>query len=87
MRFRPLSFLVVGFSLLLASCVATTPKPAENEPPKGSLTRTFQLVDEAGRMSGTLVLQPMGRAELRDADGRLIGVFSADKGFTPEQRY
>lgn len=87
MHFRSLPFLALGVSLFLAGCVATTPTPEESGPQKGSLTRTYQLVDEMGRMSGTLVLQPMGRAELRDADGRLIGVFSADQGFTPEQRY
>jgi hypothetical protein len=43
---------------------------------KGSLNRIFKLVDESGRESGTLVLTPMGGAELRDPDGNVIGSFA-----------
>ena len=50
-------------------------QPAEE---KGSLSRTYKLVDEQGHNSGTLTLDPIGGAELRDADGTLI------KKFTPQ---
>jgi len=69
-------------ALTLVGC-AMQP-PADPEAPRGSLTKSYKLVDEMGRESGTLVLQPMGRAELRDADGKLIGVFSAEQGFSPD---
>ena len=53
---------------------------------KGSLTRTFKLVDEKGRKSGTLTLDPFGRAELRDADGKLIGKFTPERPSEPQPR-
>jgi len=78
--------IFVSSSLVLSGCATMNNTAAQPEPERGSLTRTYKLIDEMGRTSGTLVLQPMGRAELRDADGRLIGVFSAEQGFTPEAR-
>ena len=38
-----------------------------------SLSRNFKLVDEQGRKAGTLTLDAMGGAEIRDVDGKLIG--------------
>lgn len=43
---------------------------------KGSLSRTFTLVDEQERKSGTLIMHPSGGAELRDENGQVIGKFS-----------
>lgn len=82
---RKFTLLLAAFacSLFLVGCGAMSGS-SSNEPPRGSLTKTYQLLDEDGRMSGTLVLQPMGRAELRDSDGKLIGVFSAEQGFNPQ---
>lgn len=83
MRAIALQLAAFACTLTLVGCAQP---PADTEVPRGSLTKSYKLVDEMGRESGTLVLQPMGRAELRDADGKLIGVFSADQGFTPENR-
>ncbi len=41
--------------------------------------RTFKLVDDQGRESGTLILNPQGGAELRDSDGKVIGTFSSQQ--------
>lgn len=83
MRAITLFLTALTCSLTLAGCGAMNTS-TETEAPKGSLTKSYQLIDDLGRISGTLVLQPMGRAELRDADGKIIGAFSADKGFSPE---
>ena len=84
MRAIILQLAVLACTMTLIGC-AMQPT-ATPEVPKGSLTKSYKLVDEMGRESGTLVLQPMGRAELRDADGKLIGVFSAEQGFSPDAK-
>jgi hypothetical protein len=58
-------------------------KEADSEQ-KGSLSRTFFLVDEQGRKSGTLVMHPSGNAELRDENDQVIGKFTFS-GTTAEQ--
>jgi hypothetical protein len=42
---------------------------------KGSLSRTFTVVDEQGRNAGTLILDFSGGAVLQDANGKVIGTF------------
>lgn len=42
---------------------------------KGSLSRTFTLVDELGRNCGTLTIDPLKGAILRDENGSVIGKF------------
>lgn len=67
--------LIVSVALLsLVGCGGSSTKSAE--PEKGSLMRTFKLIDEQGRESGALTLDPQGGAELRDADGKLIKSFN-----------
>jgi len=66
------SFVALVFTLV--GCGGGTSK-AEKEA-TGSLLRTFTLVDEQGRKAGTLTLNPLGGAELRDSDGRVIGTFA-----------
>ena len=85
MRTRLLVFIGLGL-LSLSGCAAMQAADTA-EPSRGSLTKTYRLIDEDDRVSGTLVLHPMGKAELRDADGRLLGVFTAEQGYVPEQRY
>lgn len=66
------SLLVLSFSLY--GCGGGSAK-AEKEA-TGSLLRSYTLVDDQGRKSGTLTLNPLGGAELRDADGKVIGTFA-----------
>ena len=42
---------------------------------KGSMSRTFKLLDEQGREAGTLTVHPFGGAVLRDADGTVLKEF------------
>lgn len=56
------------------------PEPVTEQ--KGSLSRTFTLVDEQGRKSGTLTLDPVSGATLRDENGNIVGKFKAES--TPE---
>lgn len=85
MRAIVLQLAALACTLTLVGCALNQPTDAEIQ--KGSLTKSYKLVDDMGRESGTLVLQPMGRAELRDADGKLIGVFSAEQGFSPDYNH
>ena len=77
MRFFILILIVSLTSLSLVGCGGSSTKSAE--PEKGSLLRTFSLVDDQGRVSGTLTLNPQGGAELRDIDGKVIGSFSSQQ--------
>ncbi len=61
----------IGMILVLGGCASSGSKSAE--PQIGSLVRTFTLMDEQGLKAGTLVINPLGGAELRDANGNLIG--------------
>lgn len=61
----------IGMILILGGCASSASKSAE--PQTGSLIRTYTLVNEQGQNSGTLVINPLGGAELRDASGNLIG--------------
>lgn len=82
MRLSVMILVVLFVSLSLAGCGGSSKSV---EPEKGSLLRTFKLVDEQGRESGTLVLNPQGGAELRDTDGKVIGSFSSsDKAVAQE---
>ena len=67
-----LAAFALGFALV--ACGGGKQKKAEE---KGTLSRTYKLVDEQGRNSGTLTLDPTGGAELRDADGNLVKKFSS----------
>ncbi|MCP4338748.1 MAG: hypothetical protein GY799_07630 [Desulfobulbaceae bacterium] len=73
MRLSVLILVVLFVSLSLVACGG---KSKSTEPEKGSLMRTFNLIDDQGRESGTLVLNPQGGAELRDTDGKVIGSFA-----------
>nr|WP_320017511.1 hypothetical protein [uncultured Desulfobacter sp.] len=65
--------IVLFVSLSIAGCGGKAKEPEVVE--KGTLNRTFKLIDDSGRESGTLTLNAVGGAELRDADGNLIGTF------------
>lgn len=73
MRFSALIMVVLFMSLTLGGCGW---KSTPAEPEKGSLMRTFKLIDDQGRESGSLVLNPQGGAELLDSDGKTIGSFA-----------
>lgn len=77
MRFFILILIVSLTSLSLVGCGGSSTKSAE--PEKGSLLRTFSLIDDQGRESGTLTLNPQGGAELRDIDGKVIGSFGSQQ--------
>ena len=83
-RHKKLGGIVAGLviGLMLAGCAGSSKKDAQ--PPKetaseqkGSLSRTFTLVDEQGRQAGQLVLDPFGGAIIHDANGKVIGQFRA----------
>jgi hypothetical protein len=68
------------FGLIMVGCGGFMNKkeqPAEKTAAeqKGSLTRTFTVVDDQGRNAGTLTLDFSGGAVLKDADGKVIGTF------------
>ncbi len=66
--------------LILGGCAGSSKKKAQppEEPvteQKGTLSRTFTIVDEQGRNAGTLILDFSGGAVLRDENGKVIGNF------------
>jgi hypothetical protein len=65
---------IASLSFSLYGCGGSSSK-AEKEA-TGSLLRSYTLVDDQGRKSGTLTLNPLGGAELRDAEGKVIGTFA-----------
>jgi len=72
-----------AFCLTLTACAgkSTNETAPEKEPvaeQKGSMARTFTLIDELGRKSGTLVFDPLGGATLRDENDKVIGKFKAE---------
>ena len=64
---------VVGLTLVGCGGFKKKKEPAAEQ--KGSLSRTFTVVDEQGRNAGTLILDFSGGAVLRDANGKVIGTF------------
>jgi hypothetical protein len=73
---RRLLGILAAFALGFALVACGGGKQKKKDQPaveKGSLSRTFTLVDEKGHKSGTLTLDAMGGAEIRDADGKPIG--------------
>jgi hypothetical protein len=87
--FGMVAVFVLG--LTLVACAGSSEKaepPAEKAKPpaeeqateqKGSLSRTFTIVDEQGRKSGTLILEFGGGAVLHDESGKVIGTFRAEE--------
>ena len=73
----------------LTGCAGSSKKaeePAKEEAvePKGSLSKTFTLMDETGRKSGTLTITPFGGAILRDENGQEIGRFQPEGASAPQ---
>lgn len=71
---------VLVFGLTLVGCGGfmkkkeqPVEKPAAEQ--KGSLSRTFTVMDDQGRNAGKLTLDFSGGAVLKDADGKVIGTF------------
>ena len=79
-------FLMLFLASALIGCGRSSkkeepPAEAQAEEQKGSLSQTFTLIDEQGRKSGTLTLQPFGGAILRDLDGTVLKEYAP--GGTP----
>jgi hypothetical protein len=81
MRKLILMVIVLFVALSIAGCGGTSKEPEVAQ--KGTLNRTFTLIDDSGRESGTLTLNAMGGSELRDADGNLIGTFTSGTASEP----
>lgn len=62
-----LMLLVVA--CLLSACTQERKEPAQ----MGTLTRSFTMVDSAGRPYGQIMLDPLGGGKLMDSEGRVIG--------------
>ena len=80
---------VLFLACTLLGCAGPSKKAApETEPQaaeqKGSMSRTFKLVDEQGREAGTLTVHPFGGAVLRDADGTVLKEFQSGGSTQPQ---
>jgi len=81
MRKLFLMMIVLFVSLSIAGCGGNSKEPEVAE--KGSLNRTYKLINDSGLESGTLILNPTGGAELRDTDGNVIGTFVSGAASEP----
>jgi hypothetical protein len=82
-----MAVLLLGFALV--SCAGSSkkkeqPKEEAAIEQKGSLSRSFTLVDDQGRNSGSITLDPFGGAVLRDENGKVIGTFKAASSPEPQ---
>lgn len=67
---------VTIIAIALGGCAAFTqpePEPEPTQKSTGSLMRTYTIHDEQGRLSGTLIINPLGGVEFRDVDGNVVG--------------
>jgi len=72
-----LALVALGF--LFIACGSTSEqKSAAPTEKKGSLSRTYKIVDENGSESGTLTIEPGGGVILRDENGNVVGKFKQD---------
>ena len=72
-----LTLLLFGFVSI--ACSGTSDQKSVQTPEGiGSLSRTFKIIDEKGRPSGTLTIDPVGGVTLRDENGVLVGRFKPD---------
>ena len=76
MRSLALMVVVLFASLSLTGCGSKTTSTEPEKVETGSLMRSYKLIDDQGRESGTLTINPVGGAELRDIDGKVIGSFA-----------
>jgi len=78
--FGMVAVFVLGLTLVACAGPSKKAKPPAEEQAteqKGSLSRTFTIVNEQGHKSGTLTLEFGGDAILRDESGKVIGEFKA----------
>ncbi len=73
LRFQKTVSIVITLSMILFiwGCRGSSSKKKV-----GSLIKTYTVIDDKGRKSGKLILDPTGGAELRDTDGTVIGRFA-----------
>ena len=73
LRFQKTFSIVITLSMILFlwGCRSSSSKKKV-----GSLRRTYTVIDDKGRMSGKLILDPAGGAELYGTDGTMIGKFA-----------
>jgi len=72
-----LLLIALLLSTILVACggLAKKEEPPPAAPETGSFITTYTVMDEQGRKTGTLVLDPRGTAELKDLEGNVIGSF------------
>jgi hypothetical protein len=69
-------FLVLPIlALCLAACgSAPAPSPVPG-PGAGGISRSYNLVDDQGRIAGRVILSPLGGGQLIDQNGNVVGRF------------
>jgi hypothetical protein len=70
---------LAALGLVFIACGSTSEqKSAAPAKETGSLSRTFKIIDENGRESGTLTLEYSGEVILRDENNNVVGKFKKD---------
>ena len=75
---RSLKIIAVSSLLLAGACdpamfQSKNNNTADNTPRVGNLTQSLSMVDQTGRVYGSVILDPINGGKVFDADGRLIG--------------
>jgi hypothetical protein len=74
MRARLLVLPVLA--LTLAACGSEPPPPQPVVGPGvGGISRSYNLVDEQGRVAGRVVISPLGGGQMIDQNGNVVGRF------------
>ncbi|HLZ68166.1 MAG TPA: hypothetical protein VKQ29_18225 [Aliidongia sp.] len=62
-----------ALALSLAAC-GSAPPPIVG-PDAGGISRSYNLVDDQGRVAGRVILSPLGGGQLIDQNGNVVGRF------------
>lgn len=60
--------------LTLAACGSASPPPVVG-PGAGGISRSYNLVDDEGRVAGRVIISPLGGGQLIDQNGNVVGRF------------
>ncbi|HEV2674685.1 MAG TPA: hypothetical protein VGV37_09095 [Aliidongia sp.] len=74
MRCRHFALPLLALSLVGCGSAPPPPQPVVG-PGVGGISRSYNLVDDQGRIAGRVVISPLGGGQLIDQNGNVVGRF------------